>query len=98
MEGSSSTTRIFSRAMRLLPGLRRQLDRERRALARLRRDADAAAVRLDNVLHHRQPEAGALDRAVERVLRPVELVEDALLIGRRDAGPVVRDGHEDGGP
>ena len=56
---------------------------------------DAAAVRLDDVLHDREPEAAALDVVHQAAADAVELLEDLLLLARRDADAVVahRDAH-----
>ena len=46
---------------------------------------DRAAVQLDQLLHQREPDAGALVGAAARALDPVEALEEARQLGRGDA-------------
>ena len=67
----------------------RQAQRERRAPAGLRPDGHLAAVVRRDVLDDRQAEAGAARVARARGVHPVEPLEHALLLGRRDADALV---------
>ena len=62
----------------------RQLERERRAAAGLRLDADPAAHPPDELARDVEAEAGAADTAREVRVEPEELLEDPLLLGGRD--------------
>ena len=59
--------------------------RERRCRAELAVDRRRAAVQLDQLLHQRQPDAGALVRAAARALDAVEALEHARQLVGRDA-------------
>ena len=85
--GSSSQTRMRRRHAVAGTDRERERDDERGALAGQRLDVHPAAVGLDEALDDRQPEAGAGASAVERL-------EDALLLGERDARPLVDDADE----
>src|SRR5206468_6051858 len=85
---SSSTIRMVAIAEDSAP---RQLEREAAALADLALQVDAAAVRLHDVAHDGEPEAGRAELAAVGTLH--EALEDALPLVRRDAGPRVADGH-----
>src|SRR5581483_3195491 len=63
-----------------------------RAAVGRRVDADAAVVRIGNLLHDRQAQAGA--GCAARVERAVEAVEDERLVLRRDTGAAVADLHD----
>src|SRR5437763_6423682 len=69
----------------------RQVDKERRALARLALDADVAAVRVDDLLGDEEPEAQPAVLAHRH--RAGESLEDPGLLFLRDADAVV--GHLD---
>ena len=64
------------------------------AVARGALEADLAAVRRDDVLHHRETDAGALDAGLARSGPADELVEDGTVLHDRDAHPAVF--HDDG--
>src|SRR6266536_1508872 len=74
----------------------RQLDHERRAGARRRADVEPTAHALHELARDVEAEPGA--SLGPRQLRPgaVELLEDPLLLGERDAGAGVGDEDEDG--
>ena len=84
--GSSSTTRISGR----FTCVDRQLDRERRAAAGRRVDADVTAVGLDEAAADGEPEAGAGAAVVARP-QPVVGLEDAPALGFGHAVAVVDD-------
>src|SRR2546427_11405573 len=86
---SSSTIRMVAIAEDSAP---RQLEREAAALADLALQVDAAAVRLHDVAHDGEPEAGRAELAAVGTLH--EALEDALALLGGDAGPAVGDGHE----
>src|SRR5437868_9827909 len=67
----------------------RQRDGERRARSRLRADREGAAHLRDDLARDEQAETGAADSAGHRCVQPVELLEDPLLLGRRNPGPFV---------
>ena len=69
----------------------RQVERERRALPRLRRDFDLAVVQLDEVARQREPEAGPARARPAAVFGLVELVEDPLQLVGGDADSLVGD-------
>src|SRR5687767_1986823 len=69
----------------------REPDRERRALADLRRHLDLATERLDVTLDEREAKAGAFDVRAIRIRGSIELLEDACLLARRNARPVIAD-------
>src|SRR5215475_1393298 len=69
----------------------RQRERERRAGSRLALHPDPAGMQLDELAGERQPEPGALHLLVRRPHLP-ELLEDRLLILRRDADPSIAHG------
>ena len=75
----------LGRQVRRARGMR---DGERAALARALSTADRAAVQLDQLLHQRQADAGALVGAAARALDAVEALEDVrqLLGGNAGAG------------
>src|SRR5438067_13789698 len=70
---------------RLLP---RQAEGDRRPLPRLRKQLDAAAMRLDELPGERQAEA---ERRLPALCGAVEAVEDPRLVRGRDAAAIVRD-------
>ena len=70
----------------------RKLDREGRALPRLRDDVDRAVHLLCQRPGDVEAEAGAADPAGEARVRPEELLEDARLRLLGDADPLVADG------
>src|SRR5205823_7116819 len=77
----------------------RQLEREAAARSGGALEVDAPAVRLDDVAHDGEPEAGRADVAAVAGLD--EAVEDALLLIGRDAAPGVAHRDDDrpvGGP
>src|ERR1041384_96201 len=74
----------------------RQFDDERRAGARLRVDVQAAPHPLNQLPGDVEAQAGASGRAGQLGARAVELLEDPLLLGERDAGPGVGDQDADG--
>ena len=85
--------RVLARSRARAAGLgprRGQHQRERAALARAALDLDAPAVRAHDLIHQRQPEPGALHVVHQPGLDAHELLEDALLIRRRDADAAVR--------
>src|SRR5689334_15002246 len=91
---SSSTSRILSACSSTTRGLLaigHPGEREPRALADLGLDPRGPAMALDDLAHHRQADAGALDlvAALEGLEQPPDLVGE---LGR-DADPVVGD-HE----
>ena len=53
------------------------------------------AVRAHDVLDDREAEPGAFALAREAIVQAVEFLEDALVLGLRNAGAVVRDGDTD---
>src|SRR5438552_18902578 len=85
---SSSTIRMVAIAEDSAP---RQLEREAAALADLALQVDAAAVRLHDVAHDGEPEAGRAGLGPVGALH--EALEDALALVWRDAGAGVADGH-----
>src|SRR5947199_5285418 len=87
---SSSTIRMVAIAEDSAP---RQLEREAAALADLALQVDAPAVRLHDVAHDGEPEAGGAELAAVGRLR--EALEDALPLVGRDAGARVAHGQED---
>src|SRR5689334_14229925 len=86
----SSTTRIVA----MNGSAPWQLEREAAAGSGRAVEEDAAAVRLHDVAHDREAEAGGADLTAVRALR--EALEDALLLRGRDAGAGVADGDADG--
>src|SRR5262245_42555603 len=86
MPASSSTSRIFGTALRLV---RRERDRDRRADVRRRVDLDAAAEGAHRLADDREAEAEAVRVAAART---VEAVEDAFLLARRHPGAGVPNG------
>ena len=76
-------------ASMLLGGPHRDGDPERRALAENRLDRDGAAVHLDEPLRDREAKPGAALLAGRAAVDLLELLEDALLVVRRDARPGV---------
>ena len=66
---------------------------ERAALTDRAVGRHAAAHRLDQLADDRQTEAGAAAGPVARVVAPIEALEDAAELLRRDAGAGVLDGH-----
>ena len=95
MSRSSSTTRIRARRIYHPPSVR-QHDAERAAFSRRALQAKRAAVGVDDVLHHRQTDAGALDAGGVGCRAADELAQDLPLFGRRYAEAVVL--HADGNP
>src|SRR5262249_15408328 len=93
MSASSSITRIFLRTwplpLRLGPHGQRYGERAPPALGRV--DLDRPAVRLGDVLDQREPDPRAADRPAAHAARPIEPLEDAVALVRRDAGSGVRD-------
>ena len=63
--------------------------------ARRAADGDPAAVRFDDPLDQAQAEAGALDLRRDDVGRAIERLEDARLLGGRDADAAIGDGDAD---
>ena len=104
---SSSTTRISGgSAITTPPGTERRtrgrvrcrcghLQRERRALTFTRLDRDVAAVRLGDVADDRETETGTAGVAAARPVDPVEALEDAFEVARRDPDPVVAHGEHE---
>src|SRR5207247_325677 len=84
----SSTIRTSSSAT---PPSDRQREPEGAATAQRALDPQPSAVQLDEAPRQGQPEAGALGAGAR-----IELVEDQLLVVRRDAGARVADGDLDG--
>src|SRR5262245_2176307 len=72
-----------------------QIDRERAAMAGCALDADMAAVGLDDLADHAQPQAAAVDLRGDRVLAAIERLEDMREIGRRDAHAAILHGDGD---
>src|SRR5436309_15611275 len=85
---SSSTIRMVAIAEDSAP---RQLEREAAALADLALQVDAAAVRLHDVAHDGEPEAGRAEVSSAGTLH--EALEDALPLVRPAAGPRVAHAH-----
>src|SRR6476661_3832922 len=77
--------------------LRRQDDRERRALADPRGDIELAAVAVEDVLDDGEPQAGAALFPARRHADPVEALRETRQVLRRDAGPVVLHRHDEAG-
>src|SRR4051812_3844956 len=69
----------------------RQRDRERRPLAVARRDRDAPAHLLDQLPADVQAETRAADTARHARIEAIELLEDPLLLPRRDPKAAVGD-------
>src|SRR5918994_2243824 len=90
MSGSSSTMRM--RAMSVSRG---QHDRERASRTRGAFDLDASAMRLDDLVHRRQTDAGAFDAARARLFAAMKLREDLASFVWRDADAAILDGNED---
>ena len=86
---SCSTDGVAPLALRRRGGAR-EAEREDRAAARRVRRLDRPAILLDVLARQREPEPRAL-----RPLRREERLEEVGSDARRDAGPVVRDGHDD---
>ena len=74
-----------------LPRGERQGEVERRALALAALRPDAAAMQLDELLADGEPEAGAVGLLGERVVEPLERLEQALEVDRRDPDAGVGD-------
>src|SRR5581483_6235231 len=97
---SSSITRTLVTEL-LYPGGRGvspgggQLEGERRSLPFARLDPDPPAHRGDEPAGDEEPEPGTAARAAVRLAAAVELAEDLLLLGLRNADPVVGDAHLD---
>src|SRR2546430_11623897 len=72
-----------------------ELEHERRAAARLRLDADLAAHPSRQLAADVEAEAGSARRLRQVRIDPVELLEDRLLLARRDADAPVGDGQPD---
>src|SRR5688572_5164376 len=89
ISGSSSTMR-----MRAISGVCRQNDCEGATGARHAVDVDAPAMRLDDFVDGRQPDARALDAARSRLLTAVELREYLIAFVPRDADAVVANGNQ----
>src|SRR6184192_1747005 len=70
----------------------RQVDVERRALALARGDPDASLHATDELAADVEPEAGAPDASPLLRVDAVELAEDPLLLGSRDADALVPNG------
>src|SRR5437016_5323792 len=87
----SSTRRISSPDM----GARGNRERERGSATHFALHPQATAVELDELSRQREPEAGALALA-RGVAHLAKLLEDRLLVRRRDAEPGVGDRHFDG--
>src|SRR6266436_6189129 len=87
----SSTRRISSPGM----GAHGKGEREGRSAPHLALHPQAAAVELDELSRQREAETGAL-ALVRGVAHLAELLEDRLLVLRRDADPGVGDRHLDG--
>ena len=72
--------------------MQRQAHRERAAAAQLALQTHVAAQQLGQLADDRQPQAGAGVLARQRVAGLAELLEDQLLLLRRDADAGVGDG------
>ena len=92
--GPGATSGVASPVAAAGAAVSREAERERRAAAGASRsrDGDRAAVRLDEALHERQPEAEAAAAPIERAVGLRERLEDAGEHLRRDAHAGIRDG------
>src|SRR5919201_940336 len=72
-----------------------ELEREGRALPRLRLDRDPAVHPLNELATDVQAEPAAADAVGLRRVEPVELLEDPLVLVGRDADPLVGDRDRD---
>src|SRR5207253_8404104 len=70
----------------------RELEHERRSLARVGVDPDPAPHRADELAADVEPEATSPDAAPMVRIEAIELLEDPLLLAERDAEPLVADG------
>src|SRR5438105_1598319 len=68
---------------------KRQDDRKLASLAGRALDGNLSSMRLNDVLHQRQPQAAAFVLMAERIADPIKLVEDLVLLGARDADAIV---------
>src|SRR5204863_618895 len=73
----------------------RQLDPELRAAPRRRLDGDPAVHSLDELAAHVEAEPAAADALRLLRIEPVELLEDPVVLLRRDADALVRDRDRD---
>src|SRR3989339_463870 len=92
---SSSTTRILRFSSMSVPrihvAVHRQFDQERCSLALSALHADLPPVAFDDLVDNRQPQTGAFTLPAKKGLK--NLIE----VLRRDAGPGIGDGRQDGG-
>jgi hypothetical protein len=72
-------------------GYRRQLEGERRAAARLRRDPDPTSHPPDELTADVEPETGSTHARRLVGIEPMELLEDPLLLRGRNAPTLVTD-------
>src|SRR5262245_1057939 len=83
---SKAMTGHSRRMSGLAPPGRRQADAQVRARVLAGHDLDGAAMRLDELAHHRQPDAGALERPALGRAAGVERIEHLVALLRRDPG------------